>query len=151
MTVEYTVPCASQRFVITCYNVGTNGAIEAGDAVKIVTGATAGVHPKVGLAGATAGTITLAFGVALEAMATGASGPVVTLGPAKVVANNAITVGAAVQLTYGTAALRGRVSLLSAGTAGVTASSKCLGRALTAAATSGTCVVFVNPNPLANA
>lgn len=150
MTVEYSVPCASQRFVIACYNAGTGGAIGSGDAVRLVTGATAGVHPKVSLCTTTA-TITLAFGVALEAAATGSICNVVCLGPAKVVANSAVTVKGAVKLTAGTAGVRGRVSPLAAGTAAVTASSKYLGYALTTATSGGECVIFVNSHSLVNA
>jgi len=150
MSTETFVPNASQRFVITCYNSGTGGAIGSGDAVRLVTGATASLHPKVSLCTTTA-TITLAFGVALQAMATGVTGPVVFLGPAKVVANSAVTVHGAVCLTAGTAGVRGRVSPLAAGTAAVTATSKYLGYALTTLSSGAEGLIMVNSHALVNA
>jgi len=150
MTTEISIPSASQRFIVTCYNVGTNGAVEANDAVKITTGSS-NLIPQCVLAGSTAGTQTLAGGVALEAIATGAYGPVCVLGPVQCTANSAVTVKGWVALTYGTAGVRGRISPLASGTAATVASSKYLGYALTAAASGATCLIFVNPSPVNHA
>lgn len=154
MSTNITVPSAERRIEVTCYNVGTNGAVKNGDAVLLrPTAGTNPLQPAINIAGATAGTVTKAGGVALAAAATGATCPVVILGPAKVTSNATFaTVGLHVALAIGTAGVRGRVTPLSATATAGTIRTRYLGYNLTTTTGAGQeMLIMVNPSPLRQA
>ena len=151
MSTNVAVDSAERRSTVTCYNVGTNGAIKNGDSVQYrVTGGTNPLIIAANLAGATAGTVTYAGGVALASAATGGTFACVVLGAARVTANATFAhLRTPLGLTVGTAGIRGRVTAITpAATAGTIAYTH-LGYNLTCTTAAGQeMLIMVNPSPL---
>jgi hypothetical protein len=150
MTMDRSVPCREQSFIVSCYNAGTNGAIGANDGVRLTTATVGSVHKYLVNLPGTAAAVTGAFGVAVSSAATGAFCDVVIFGPATMVANGAITSKAQVMLVGGTAGVRGRCALATAATAGAVGvwRSKVIGWAMhPVSAAAREITVFVNTVP----
>lgn len=150
MTMDRSVPCGDNPFIVTCYNAGTGGAISPKDGVRLVTATVGSVHKYLVSLPTTAAVVTGAFGVALVSAATGAFCDVVIHGPATMVSNGAITAKAQVMLVGGTAGVRGRCALATAATAGAVNvwRSKVIGWAMhPASAAARDITVFVNTIP----